>query len=84
MTNDLDLRKIRLFGMLLLLAMATGCYSGGWHHDHPYRDNSIREDSRGNVESSESYRTTERDHTNGWTAEGASDQTFQGYSTNSH
>ena len=72
-------RNIRFLGLLLFSTVAGGCYSGGWHQSNTSQDNRVREDNRGNAESSESYRTTERDHGSDWQGERSSEQNSQGY-----
>jgi hypothetical protein len=82
--NTIHWGNIRFLGLLLFSTVAAGCYSGGWHQSNTSQDNRVREDNRGNVESSESYRTTERDHGGDWQGERSSEQNSQGYLGDSH
>ena len=56
-----------MLGALIALVVASGCYGGGSNHDHAQGNGEIREGEH-NM-SSDSYRSTEHDHGQGWGTE---------------
>lgn len=54
--------KIRLLGVLLLLAFASGCFTERWHHDNWSNNNGIRENDRGGESGWDSDQNADRDH----------------------
>ena len=77
MAKAFQTTTLRALAALMLLTLTAGCYTGGPRHGSS-------SDSNGVLESSDSYRSTERDHGAGWEAERNSEGNSQGYTEDSH
>jgi hypothetical protein len=74
--------KIRAFGALLFISLASGCFTERWHRDSVPSNNGIREDDRTREGGWNSDPNADRDGV--WETERNSQDTPQAYSGNVH
>jgi len=81
--KDWGLRTIQAVGMILLLTVAAGCFTGQ-HHDGWNDNNAAQHEDRGRPTAWSSGPNDNQNHDHGWQADRNQEGDPQGYSSNTH